>query len=142
MTDLYVDINAHHVYRQIVMVAFQHALQIYVVTKDYLHGEDNVHLIVADDDQLDPSSWIANNIKAGDLCVTGSRHIAYRCIARGARALSPSGGVWGAGRAHDAACPETASSRYFSARLAASIAAVRGGRQGEERQRDRPTAAA
>lgn len=38
--------------------------------------------------------WIAERIRRQDLCITADIPLASRCLARGARALSPNGRVW------------------------------------------------
>ena len=40
--------------------------------------------------------WIAAHIGRGDVCVTSDIPLASRCLANGARALSPNGRVWSA----------------------------------------------
>jgi uncharacterized protein YaiI (UPF0178 family) len=38
--------------------------------------------------------WIAEHISAADVCVTSDIPLAARCLARGARALGPTGRIW------------------------------------------------
>ncbi len=38
--------------------------------------------------------WIAERVTAADVCVTSDIPLASRCLAKGARAVAPSGHVW------------------------------------------------
>jgi uncharacterized protein YaiI (UPF0178 family) len=94
MLDLYIDVDAHAVYPQILRIAQRHSLELYVVTNDYLHGDPTVHLIAAEDDQANGSAWITGNITRGDICITGDSGLAVNCLVLGALALSPTGRPW------------------------------------------------
>jgi uncharacterized protein YaiI (UPF0178 family) len=95
MLDLFVDIDACpvSVYPSLLRAARRHSLDLYVVTKDYLDVDPNVHLILTEDDQ-GGSEWIAANILRGDICVTGEIELATNCTLRGALALAPTGRMW------------------------------------------------
>jgi uncharacterized protein YaiI (UPF0178 family) len=101
MTDLYVEIDAHGVFPQTLRAAQRHALDLYVVTRDYFEGDANVHLIVIEDDQANGGAWILANIRRGDICVTADSGLAVNCILRGAQALTPSGRQWGVDAVND-----------------------------------------
>jgi uncharacterized protein YaiI (UPF0178 family) len=95
MMNLYVDIDAHMVFPQILRMAQRYRLELYVVTTDFWHVDEKVHLIVAqEDDDINGSAWIAANIERGDICVTSDPSLATNCLLRGARALSPAGRFW------------------------------------------------
>ena len=131
MTDLYIDIVAQSIYQQILRTARRYSLEVYVVTKDYLAAEENIHLIAVQDDQVDGGSWIVANIARGDICVTADAHLADNCILRGALALSPTGLQWGAdAAAEDAkrkhfALPKPLDAGAFAQRLDMVIVAAR-----------------
>jgi uncharacterized protein len=38
--------------------------------------------------------WIAEHVTAADICVTADIPLASRCLAKGARALAPTGHLW------------------------------------------------
>jgi hypothetical protein len=66
MLNLYVDLDAHTVFSQIFRMAQRYRLELYVVTADFWHVDEKVHLIVAQEDDLNSSAWIAANISRGD----------------------------------------------------------------------------
>jgi uncharacterized protein YaiI (UPF0178 family) len=143
MLDLFVDIDACPVstYPSLLRVARRHSLDLYVVTKDYLDVDLNVHLILTDDDHEGGSQWIAANIRRGDICVTGQIDLAANCTLRDALALAPTGRMWTseiitaviAGRAASAprlaggarAGSRAADIAVFAQRLDAAIATMR-----------------
>jgi uncharacterized protein YaiI (UPF0178 family) len=84
--DLYVAIDAHRVFSQIVRIAIRYSLEVYIVTHDFLSMDDCVHLIAAQEGQVD-LDWIAANIQQGDICVTEAPQLADRCTLRGAQAF-------------------------------------------------------
>jgi uncharacterized protein YaiI (UPF0178 family) len=94
MPDLYIDVDVHEVYVQAVRAARRYSLELYVITRDYLPAEENVHLIAVEDDQVNGGAWIAANITRGDICVTTDPDVAANCIQRGALALAPTGRQW------------------------------------------------
>jgi uncharacterized protein YaiI (UPF0178 family) len=94
MLNLYVDLDAHTVFSQIFRMAQRYRLELYVVTADFWHVDEKVHLIAAQEDDLNSSAWIAANISRGDICVTSDPNLATNCLLRGARALSPAGRFW------------------------------------------------
>jgi uncharacterized protein YaiI (UPF0178 family) len=95
MPDLYIELDAHNVYHLVLHTARRHLLDVYVVTRDYLPPEVNLHLIVGTDDQGGGANWILANIKRCDICVTANSGLAVNCVLRGASVLSPSGEQWG-----------------------------------------------
>jgi uncharacterized protein YaiI (UPF0178 family) len=94
MLDIYLDIDAKPALPQVQRAAELHSLELYVVTRDYLRADLNLHLILVQDDQVDAGAWILGNIGFGDICVTGDPKLAASCVMRGAQALSPGGTVW------------------------------------------------
>src|ERR1700722_19067445 len=129
MPDLYIEIDSHLVYPQALRAAQRHSLELYVVTKDYLAADANLHLIAIEDDHANGGAWIVSNIGRGDICITADPHLAAGCIQRGALALSPSGRQWGADAAGDdargAAERWSVDTRLFVQRLENGIAVAR-----------------
>jgi uncharacterized protein YaiI (UPF0178 family) len=129
MLDLYIDIDAHGIFPQTLRTAHRHSLELYVVTKDYLQADTNLHLIVVEDDQVTGGARIAANITRGDICVTADSGLAANCVRRGALALSPRGWQWGADTRDDDATHNTrlwsSSPRDFGQRLERAIASIR-----------------
>ena len=96
MPDIYLDLDIHAIYPQAMRAARRYALEVYVISRDYMPADENVHLIAVEDDQMNGGAWIVANILCGDICVTADSGVAAKCIARGALALSPAGRQWGA----------------------------------------------
>jgi uncharacterized protein YaiI (UPF0178 family) len=57
-------------------------------------GLPNVRMIFVGDTADAADDWIAEHISAADVCVTSDIPLAARCLARGARALGPTGRIW------------------------------------------------
>jgi uncharacterized protein YaiI (UPF0178 family) len=131
MLDLYLELDAHGVYPQIVRAAQRHALDVFIVSNDYLPPGDNIHLIAVEDNQANGGGgWVLANIGRGDICVTANSGLAVNCILRGALALSPSGRQWGADAIGDDAKgfaeSGAANAELFAQRLEKAIASARG----------------
>jgi hypothetical protein len=92
--DIYLDIDAHKVFPQALQAVRRHALEFYVLTRDYLEVDAGVHLILAEDRPMDRGRWIGGNIGRGDICITGDSDVAAGCVVKGAVALSLSGRPW------------------------------------------------
>ena len=127
--DIYLDSEAQSVFPQVLHAAQRHALELYVVTKDYLPAVANLHLILLQDGQKNGDAWIVGNIARGDICVTADAGIASACMLRGAVALCPSGRQWGVEvpteRARGVSEAWPASLRGFAVRLETVILANR-----------------
>jgi len=130
MLDLYLELDAHGVYPQVVRAAQRHLLDVFIVSNDYLPTERNIHLIAVEDDQTNAEAWVLANIGRGDICVTANSGLAVNCILRGALALSPSGRQWGADTVGDDAKafaePRAANAELFARRLEKAITTTRG----------------
>jgi uncharacterized protein YaiI (UPF0178 family) len=130
MPDLYIEIDAHGVYQQALRTAQRHSIDLYVVTRDYLPVDANLHLIVGQEDKASGGAWILANIKRGDICVTADSGLAVNCILRGASALSPTGRQWGVDALGDEVKGESetraAEPRGFADRLEKMIASAAG----------------
>jgi len=108
MLALFIDIDYCPGHLSVFRAAQRHALELYVVTRDYLYVDANVHLIFAQEGRLGARDWIAANISRGDICITNDGALASRCLLRGATALEP-----------------TIDARIFTQRLDAAITAAR-----------------
>ncbi len=98
MTDIYIDGDACPVREEVYRVADRLALQVHVVSNGSRpirpSGRPNVAMIVVGAGADIADDWIADRITAADVCVTTDIPLASRCLAKGARALSPNGHVW------------------------------------------------
>lgn len=57
-------------------------------------GRSNISMIIVGDSSDAVDDWIAERIKATDVCVTSDIPLASRCVKRGARVVSPTGKQW------------------------------------------------
>ncbi len=57
-------------------------------------GRPLVRMVIVEAGADAADDWIAERITGQDVCVTADIPLASRCLARGARALSPNGRVW------------------------------------------------
>lgn len=98
MTAIYVDGDACPVRDEVFRVAERLNLPVLVVSNGSRPirppNRPNVRMITVSEGADVADDWIAERIEAVDVCVTSDIPLASRCLARGARALSPSGHVW------------------------------------------------
>jgi hypothetical protein len=98
MTEIYVDGDACPVREEVYRVAERSGLIVYVVTNGARPirppQRPNVRLILVGDRADEADDWIAERITRTDVCVTADIPLASRCLAKGARALSPTGKHW------------------------------------------------
>jgi len=98
MTKIYVDGDACPVRDEVYRVADRHELKVFVVSngsRPILPPRwPNVSMIVVDEGADKADDWIAERIGKGDICVTADIPLASRCLAKGARALTPGGKPW------------------------------------------------
>lgn len=93
MTELYVDVDSHRFYPEILRVAERYGFELYIVTRNYLVVGAKVHLILAED-KMKGGAWIGANVGRGDICITGDPSLAASCAVRDAIVLQPSGPPW------------------------------------------------
>jgi uncharacterized protein len=124
MLDLYADTDTWPVLLPIIRAAQRHSLELYVVTRDFFAADGHVHLILQEE-RINCGAWIAANIAAGDICVTGDPALAAGCIARGAQALSPAGRPWAGEGGTEAALGSVANAQALARSLEAAISARR-----------------
>jgi uncharacterized protein YaiI (UPF0178 family) len=98
MTAIYVDADACPVRDDIYRVAERTGLQVVVVHNGSRPirppGLPHVRMVVVEATPDAADDWIAQNITPADLCVTSDIPLASRCLAVGARSLSPGGHIW------------------------------------------------
>jgi uncharacterized protein YaiI (UPF0178 family) len=98
VSDIYVDGDACPVREEVYRVADRLALRVFVVSNGSRPilppGRDHVRMIVVSDGADAADNWIAERITVADICVTSDIPLAARCLAKGARALAPTGKLW------------------------------------------------
>ncbi len=98
MTSIYVDGDACPVRDEVYRVADRLGLQAFVVSNGSRPirppGRANVLLITVPAGADVADDWIAERITDADVCVTADIPLAARCLAKGAKAVSPAGKHW------------------------------------------------
>ena len=98
MTEIYVDADACPVRDEIYRVAGRHGIGVFVVSNGSRPirppGMPHVRMVIVAEGADVADDWIAKRITAADLCVTADIPLAARCLAKAARALSPTGKHW------------------------------------------------
>lgn len=98
MTAIYVDGDACPVREEVYRVADRLGLHVYVVANGSRPmrptGRPNVTTVIVSEGADAADDWIAERITHADVCVTSDIQLASRCLARRARAVSPTGKVW------------------------------------------------
>lgn len=98
VTEIYVDADACPVREEVYRVASRLGLTVHVVSNGSRPirppGLPNVRTVTVGEGADVADDWIAERIAAADVCVTADIPLASRCLARGARAVSPAGKHW------------------------------------------------
>jgi uncharacterized protein len=98
MTILYVDGDACPVREEVYRVADRLGLKVFVVANGSRPirptGRPNVEMVTVEAGADVADDWIVDHIAAADVCITSDIPLASRCLAKGARALSPKGHQW------------------------------------------------
>lgn len=98
MTDIYIDADACPVREEVYRVAVRLRLATFVVYNGSRPirppALPGVQLVTVGEGADMADDWIAERITPQDVCVTSDIPLASRCLANGARALSPSGRNW------------------------------------------------
>lgn len=91
--EIYVDADACPVKDEVVRVATRHGLTVHMVSNRHMRLPDNplVRRVVVGGDPDAADDWIAERIGPRDIAVTPDIPLASRCLAAGARTLSPAG---------------------------------------------------
>jgi uncharacterized protein len=100
MAAIYVDGDACPVREEVYRVAGRLGLSVFVVSNGSRPlrppGLPNVRIVFVGREADAADDWIAAHIGRGDVCVTSDIPLAARCLANGARVLSPNGRAWSA----------------------------------------------
>lgn len=93
MVEIYIDADACPVKDETVHVAARHGLKTWMVSDGGIrpHRDPMVELVIVAQGADAADDWIAEHIKAGDICITNDIPLAARCLERGALALKPNG---------------------------------------------------
>lgn len=98
MTEIYIDGDACPVRDETYRVAERLGLVVFVVSNGSRPmrptGNPNIRMVIVQDGADAADDWIAEHIGPADVCVTADIPLASRCLAKGARALSPHGKPW------------------------------------------------
>jgi uncharacterized protein YaiI (UPF0178 family) len=98
VTEIYVDADACPVREEVYRVAERLALAVHLVTNGSRPirppGNPRIRLVIVEEGADKADDWIAERITSTDVCVTSDIPLAARCLARQARALSPTGRLW------------------------------------------------
>jgi uncharacterized protein YaiI (UPF0178 family) len=98
MTEIYVDGDACPVRDEVYHVANRLRLKVFVVSngsRPIRPPHDPLVTMITVGQGADMADdWIAERITAADICVTADIPLASRCLAKGARAVSPNGKHW------------------------------------------------
>ena len=98
MTELYIDADACPVREEAFRVAERLGLVVHVVSNGSRPirppGLPLVRMVVVEAGADVADDWIAGRIGPRDVCITADIPLAARCLARLARAVSPTGHAW------------------------------------------------
>lgn len=98
MTTIYIDADACPVREETYHVATRLSLPVFVVSNGSRPirppGLPNVSMVIVDATSDAADDWIADRITPTDVCVTADIPLAARCLAKAARAVSPTGRHW------------------------------------------------
>jgi hypothetical protein len=98
VTEIYVDGDACPVRDEVCRVADRLGLTVFIVANGSRPirppRTPNVRMIMVAEGSDKADDWIAERIAGADICVTTDIPLASRCLAKGARALSPVGKHW------------------------------------------------
>jgi uncharacterized protein len=98
MTAIYVDADACPVREETYRVATRLNLPVFVVSNGSRPirppGLHTVQMVIVGATPDAADDWIADHITANDVCVTADIPLAARCLAKAARAVSPTGRRW------------------------------------------------
>jgi uncharacterized protein YaiI (UPF0178 family) len=93
---IYVDADACPVKDECLRVAERHGAAVHYVANSWMRLPDSplVHRVVVAEGPDAADMWIAERIAARDIVVTADVPLAARCLAQGARGVSPMGKVF------------------------------------------------
>jgi uncharacterized protein YaiI (UPF0178 family) len=94
MLDIYIDADACAVKQEVYKVADRCSLRVFVVSNVPMHvpaGQARILNMAVGPGDNAADDWIAENIHAGDICITADIPLASRCLKQGASALGMRG---------------------------------------------------
>jgi len=97
-TGIFIDADACPVRDEVLRVASRYKLPVHVVSNGSRpirpSADPLVRLVIVNQTPDSADDWIAERIGPSDVCVTADIPLASRCLAKGARAVSPNGKHW------------------------------------------------
>ena len=93
MLDIFIDADACPVKDEVYQVAGRYGLHVVLVANSRMKVPSgaSVEMIVVEAGPDVADDWIAENIRAGDIAITGDIPLAARCLEAGARVLGTNG---------------------------------------------------
>ncbi len=95
---MFIDADACPVREEAFRVAIRLNLDVLVVSNGSRPirppGLPNVRMILVPEVPDAADDWIAERIQSSDICITADIPLASRCLAKAAKALSPTGHIW------------------------------------------------
>jgi hypothetical protein len=93
MVEIYIDADGCPVKDETLRVAARHGLKTYLVSDGGIRPSHNplVELVVVAPGADAADDWIAEHVRAADICITNDIPLAARCLERGALAIKPNG---------------------------------------------------
>jgi uncharacterized protein YaiI (UPF0178 family) len=106
VTDIYVDADACPVREEVYRVADRLGVKVFLVSNGSRPilppRSPNVSMVLVSEAADAADDWIAERMTEADVCVTADIPLASRCLAKGARAVSPTGKAWTANNISEA----------------------------------------
>ena len=93
LSEILVDADACPVKREVYRVAKRYGLKVILVSNTWIRvpEKDWLELVVVDERFDAADDWIVDHAAEKDIVITGDIPLASRCLAKGARVLSPKG---------------------------------------------------
>ncbi len=93
MLKIYIDADGCPVKEETYKVAARYQLKVFVVANKRMHIplHPTIEMVVVSDGPDAADDWIAEQIEAGDICITNDIPLADRCLKKNARALGARG---------------------------------------------------
>lgn len=93
MPDIFIDGDGCPVKREVYRVASRYGLRVKVVSNSWMRIPDSnrVELIVVESGTDVADDWIADNVRADDIVISGDIPLASRCLKKGAHVIGNTG---------------------------------------------------
>jgi uncharacterized protein YaiI (UPF0178 family) len=90
---IFIDADACPVKEETIKIALRHQLRVHLVSNNWQRGETHplINRVVVPVEPDAADSWIAQEITAGDICVTNDIPLAAQCLDKQAHAVRPNG---------------------------------------------------